>query len=66
MSNQSFANASAADQQNTINSILRRAATVATAQNPVVDVNPMENVIPFDINDPQDYLDRLQARTALT
>ena len=66
MSNQSFANASAADQQNTINSILRRAATVATAQNPVVDVNPMENVIPFDMNDPQDYLDRLQARTALT
>lgn len=66
MSNQSFANASAADQQNTINSILRRAATVATAQNPVVDVNPMENMIPFDMNDPQDYLDRLQARTALT
>jgi hypothetical protein len=40
MSNQSFANASAADQQNTINSILRQAATVATSDNPVVDVNP--------------------------
>ena len=66
MSNQSFANASAADQQNTINSILRKAATVATADNPVVDVNPDQNVIPFDMNDPQDYLDRLQARTALT
>ena len=66
MSNSSFANASAADQQNTINSILRKAATVATAQNPVVDVNPNQDSLVFDINDPQDYLDRLQARTALT
>lgn len=66
MSNQSFANASPTDQQNTINSILRKAATVATANNPVVSVNWNENTIPFDMNDPQDYLDRLQARTALT
>ena len=66
MSNQSFANASAADQQNTINSILRKAATVATAQNPVVETNPNMESLQFDINDPQDYLDRLQARTALT
>ena len=66
MSNQSFANASTADQQNTINSILRKAATVATAQNPVVDVNPNQDSLVYDINDPQDYLDRLQARTALT
>lgn len=66
MSNQSFANASAADQQNTINSILRQAATVATAQNPVVDVNPKAWEIVYDANNPQDYLDRLQARTALT
>ena len=66
MSNQSFANASTADQQNTINSILRKAATVATAQNPVVETNPNMESLQFDINDPQDYLDRLQARTALT
>lgn len=66
MSNQSFANASAADQQNTINNILRQAATVATAQNPVVDVNPKAWEIVYDANNPQDYLDRLQARTALT
>ena len=65
-SNQSFANASAADQQNTINNILRQAATVATAQNPVVDVNPKAWEIVYDANNPQDYLDRLQARTALT
>lgn len=66
MSNQSFANASTTDQQNTINSILRKAATVATAENPVVDYLADQNQIVFDINDPQDYLDRLQARTALT
>lgn len=66
MSNQSFANASVADQQNTINNILRQAATVATAQNPVVDVNPKAWEIVYDANNPQDYLDRLQARTALT
>lgn len=66
MSNPSFANASATDQQNTLNSILRRAATVATAQNPVVETNPEMEDIYFDMNDPQDYLDRLQARTALT
>ena len=65
-SNASFQNASAEDKENTINSILRRAATVATADNPVVSVNWDENTIPFDMNDPQDYLDRLQARTALT
>lgn len=65
-SNQSFANASAKDKQNTIDSILRKAATVATAENPVVDVNPNQDSLVFDINDPQDYLDRLQARTALT
>ncbi len=66
MSNQSFANASATDQQNTINSILRKAATVATAQNPVVDVNTNQDSLIYDANDPQDFLDRLQARTALT
>ena len=66
MSNQSFANASAADQQNTINNILRQAATVATANNPVVDTNADKNWLVYDPNNPQDYLDRLQARTALT
>ena len=66
MSNASFANASATDQQNTINSILRKAATVATASNPVVDTNSNQNWLIYDASDPQDYLDRLQARTALT
>lgn len=65
-SNASFQNASETDKQNTINSILRKAATVATADNPVVDYLTNQESLVYDMNDPQDYLDRLQARTALT